>query len=81
MIKLANFSGSADKRRYGYILTQKEMAEQTAMAGLLLATKLEDCEALGEEILALRSEFGHDIEAGVAIAETHWDGVISAPSR
>lgn len=77
MIKLANFSGSADKRRYAYILTPKGIAEKVAMAGRFLARKLEEYEALREEIHALRSE----IEDGEASAAARADGLRGASSR
>ena len=64
MIKLANFSGSADKRRYAYVLTAKGLAEKAVIARRFLTRKLEEYDALHEEICALRSEFGNQIESG-----------------
>ena len=59
MVKLGNFSGAEDKRRYAYVLTPKGLAEKAAITGRFLARKLEEYEALQAEIEALREEVGN----------------------
>jgi EPS-associated MarR family transcriptional regulator len=56
LIKLSNFTSSEDKRRYAYILTRKGIARKTALTRAFLARKLDEFEALREEIKSLQSE-------------------------
>jgi len=56
LIKLGNFSASQDKRRYAYILTPKGLSEKAALTSRFLKRKMEEYEALKEEIDALQSE-------------------------
>ena len=55
-IKLGNFSASEDKRRYAYILTPRGVAEKAKITKRFLARKLEEYEALREEIEGLQAE-------------------------
>lgn len=56
MVKLGNFSAAQDKRRYAYILTPKGLSEKAALTSRFLKRKMEEYEALKEEIDALQSE-------------------------
>lgn len=56
LVKLGNFSAAQDKRRYAYILTPKGLSEKTALTSRFLKRKMEEYEALKEEIDALQSE-------------------------
>lgn len=58
LIKIGNFSTSADKRRYAYILTPKGIAEKAAITGRFLSRKRQEYEALRREISDLESELG-----------------------
>lgn len=60
LIKLGNFTAAEDKRRYAYILTPKGIAEKARITKRFLARKMEEYEALKEEIDALRDELGED---------------------
>lgn len=60
LIKLGNFTASEDKRRYAYILTPKGIAEKARITKRFLARKMDEYEALKEEIDALRDELGED---------------------
>jgi EPS-associated MarR family transcriptional regulator len=64
LIKLGNFSASQDKRRYAYILTPKGLSEKAALTSRFLKRKMEEHEALKDEIDALKSE----MELGVDMA-------------
>ena len=55
-VKLGNFSAGQDKRRYAYILTPKGLSEKVALTSRFLKRKMEEYEALKEEIDALQSE-------------------------
>jgi len=56
MIKLGNFSAAQDKRRYAYILTPKGLSERATLTSRFLKRKMEEYEALKEEIDALQNE-------------------------
>jgi EPS-associated MarR family transcriptional regulator len=56
LVKLGNFTAAEDKRRYAYILTPKGIARKTALTRSFLARKLEEYEALKQEIEALKKE-------------------------
>lgn len=58
MVKLGNFSAAQDKRRYAYILTPKGLSEKAALTSRFLKRKMEEYEALKEEIDALQNEMG-----------------------
>jgi EPS-associated MarR family transcriptional regulator len=55
-IKMRNFQGSNDKRKYMYLLTPKGIADKTALTGRFLARKIREYEALEAEIEAVRKE-------------------------
>lgn len=61
LVKLGNFTAAKDKRRYAYILTPKGIARKAALTRAFLVRKIEEYEALKEEIEALSSEL--EIEA------------------
>ncbi|MEO2039364.1 MAG: MarR family EPS-associated transcriptional regulator, partial [Martelella sp.] len=54
LVKLGNFTAAEDKRRYAYILTPKGIARKAALTRAFLARKMEEYEALREEIEALK---------------------------
>ncbi len=56
LVKLGNFTAAEDKRRYAYILTPAGMARKAALTRAFLARKMEEYEALREEIEALQLE-------------------------
>jgi EPS-associated MarR family transcriptional regulator len=56
LVKLGNFTAAEDKRRYAYVLTPKGIARRAALARAFLFRKMEEYEALREEIEALKAE-------------------------
>ena len=56
LVKLGNFTAAKDKRRYAYVLTPKGIARKAALTRAFLVRKMEEYEALREEIEALSSE-------------------------
>ncbi len=62
LVKLGNFTAAEDKRRYAYLLTPKGIAQKSALTRAFLVRKMEEYDALKEEIEALSSE----LEAGSA---------------
>lgn len=56
LVKLGNFTAAEDKRRYAYVLTPKGIARKAALTRAFLLRKMEEYEALREEIEALSSE-------------------------
>jgi EPS-associated MarR family transcriptional regulator len=56
LVKLGNFTAAKDKRRYAYVLTPKGIARKAALARAFLVRKIEEYEALKEEIEALQVE-------------------------
>ncbi len=56
LVKLGNFTAAEDKRRYAYILTPKGLARKAALTRAFLVRKMEEYEALREEIEALKGE-------------------------
>lgn len=60
LVKLGNFIAAEDKRRYAYVLTPKGIAQKAALTRALLVRKVEEHEALREEIKALREEINDD---------------------
>lgn len=64
MVKLGNFSAAPDKRRYAYILTPKGLSEKAALTSRFLKRKMEEYDALKEEIDALQNE----MELGADVA-------------
>ena len=59
LVKLGNFTAAEDKRRYAYVLTPKGIAQKAALTRAFLVRKMEEYEALKEEIEKLRTE-GND---------------------
>lgn len=62
LVKLGNFTAAEDKRRYAYVLTPKGIARKAALTRAFLARKMEEYEALKEEIEALQVEFDANAE-------------------
>lgn len=56
LVKLGNFSASNHKRGYMYILTKRGMSEKTALTRSFLRRKMQEYEALKEEIADLQRE-------------------------
>lgn len=56
LVKLGNFTASEDKRRYAYVLTPKGIARKAALTRAFLVRKMEEYEALKQEIEALSAE-------------------------
>ena len=53
LVKLGNSTASEDKRRYAYVLTPKGIAHRAALTRAFLTRKMEEYEALRNEIKAL----------------------------
>ncbi|KGK99992.1 MarR family EPS-associated transcriptional regulator [Thalassobacter sp. 16PALIMAR09] len=62
LVKLGNFSAAEDKRRYAYVLTPKGIARKAALTRAFLVRKMEEYEALKEEIDALQVELHANAE-------------------
>ena len=60
LVKLGNFTAAEDKRRYAYVLTPRGIAQKAALTRAFLVRKMEEYEALKEEIEALSSELEND---------------------
>lgn len=60
LVKLGNFTAAEDKRRYAYVLTPKGLKEKSAITARFLKRKLEEYQALKEEIETLKCELGGD---------------------
>ncbi len=56
-VKLGSFTTAEDKRRYAYILTRKGLMEKANIGKNYLKRKIEEYEALKEEIEVLQAEF------------------------
>ena len=56
LVKLGNFSASADKRRYAYVLTPKGLAERAALTRQFLIRKMAEYELLKAEIEEVRGD-------------------------
>ena len=56
LVKLGNFTAAADKRRYAYVLTPKGIARKAGLTRNFLRRKIEEYEALREEIEALQRD-------------------------
>lgn len=59
-VKLANVTAAKDKRRYAYLLTPKGIAEKSALTRRFLKRKMDEYEALHEEIEGLFREAARD---------------------
>ena len=56
LVKLGNFTAAEDKRRYAYVLTPKGIARKAVLTRAFLVRKMEEYEALKEEIEELKKE-------------------------
>ena len=56
LVKLGNFTAAEDKRRYAYVLTPKGLARKAALTRAFLVRKMEEYQALKEEIEELKKE-------------------------
>lgn len=56
LVRLGNFTAAEDKRRYAYVLTPKGIARKAALTRAFLVRKMEEYQALKEEIEALQAE-------------------------
>ena len=65
LVKLGNFTASDDKRRYAYILTPKGIVEKAAITRQFLARKIEEYEALKEEIDDLTSQIEDAVDVPI----------------
>lgn len=74
LVKVANFKAAKDKRRYSYILTPKGFSEKAALTGRFLVRRLEEYEALREEIEELRSEVKFRSGEGFEVSSVDEDG-------
>lgn len=54
LVRLGNFTAAEDKRRYAYVLTPKGIARKAALTRAFWVRKMEEYEALKEEIEALQ---------------------------
>ena len=62
LVKLGNFTAAEDKRRYAYVLTPKGIARKAALTRAFLVRKMDEYEALKEEIEALQVELDANAE-------------------
>ncbi len=58
-VKMGNFQKSKNKFKYVYLLTPQGIAEKMALTSRFLKRKMEEYDALREEIDALKSEENH----------------------
>jgi EPS-associated MarR family transcriptional regulator len=70
LVKLGNFTAAQDKRRYAYILTPQGIAQKAAMTKRFLVRKMDEYEALREEIEELR----RGLDEGADTQETDLTG-------
>ena len=61
LVKVGNFTAAEDKRRYAYVLTPNGLKEKIAITRRFLARKMEEYEALKEEIDSLQEELGAEL--------------------
>lgn len=60
LVKLGNFTAAEDKRRYAYVLTPKGIARKAALTRAFLVRKMDEYEALRNEIDTLKAEMPED---------------------
>jgi EPS-associated MarR family transcriptional regulator len=60
LVKMKNFTNSKNKFGYVYVLTPTGMAEKAAITHLFLQRKMDEYEALKEEIEALKSDVANN---------------------
>ena len=63
LVKLGNFTRSDRKLAYAYMLTPAGLAEKAGLARRFMARKLEEYEALREELEELRAQYGDTEES------------------
>lgn len=63
-VKAGNFGRSDNKAAYLYLLTPEGIAQKSALAATFLSRKLEEYEALKQEIKALKREVNLEQGAG-----------------
>ncbi|MBI1417901.1 MAG: MarR family EPS-associated transcriptional regulator [Limimaricola sp.] len=68
LVKLANFTAAQDKRRYAYVLTPRGIADKAAITKRFLARKLEEYEALRQEIEEIRREADANDTASIGVS-------------
>ncbi|QBK30784.1 MarR family EPS-associated transcriptional regulator [Roseitalea porphyridii] len=56
LVKIGNFTAAEDKRRYAYILTPRGMLRKATLTRAFLSRKMEEYEALRQEIEELKSD-------------------------
>lgn len=54
LVKIGNFTAAEDKRRYAYVLTPKGIARKASLTRAFLMRKMEEYDALKEEIRSLQ---------------------------
>lgn len=59
MVKMKSFANSKNKFGYVYVLTPAGIAEKAAITHRFLQRKMDEYQALGEEIEALKAESNH----------------------
>ena len=62
-VELDNFQNSRHKLKYVYVLTPAGIAQKVAMTGRFLKRKMQEYEALKEEIELLRAEVEEDVSS------------------
>lgn len=79
-VKLENFQKSKHKFKYMYVVTPEGMAQKMVMTGHFLKRKLEEYEALRDEIEALQAEYQAATElTDSTIHETLQKGCVAGP--
>ena len=61
LIKIGNFATSKHKLGYFYLLTPKGVAQKTSMTSRFLKHKMEEYEALKDEIKTLKAEMLNEV--------------------
>lgn len=73
LVKLGNFTAAEDKRQYADVLTPKGIARRAALTRAFLVRKMEEYEALKEEIEELKKESERFDASGIQKRSTHCD--------
>jgi EPS-associated MarR family transcriptional regulator len=60
-VKLENFQNSKHKLKYAYVLTPAGIAQKVGLTGRFLKRKMQEYEALKEEIEVLRTELAQTL--------------------
>ena len=64
LVKIENFSQNQNKFGYVYLLTPSGIAAKAALTSVFLKRKMEEYEALREEIEVLKVELGAEVKEG-----------------